>query len=73
MAEQNDNAPNTDVTVTNNGEVFGAIVGKTLTIPNNVKIHFDEQLNTVTATGTQSSSGKTSITSWQECKNSTCQ
>lgn len=53
-------APNSDVMVHGNGEIFGSVMGKTFTSVGNGKIHYDEALK-----NTGGASGYI-ITSWQE-------
>lgn len=53
-------APNTDISIGNNGQVFGALIGKTIWFSNNDNIHYDE------AVGTTLGSGSFSPQSWQE-------
>jgi len=36
--------PLAEITIVNNAEVYGAMVGKTFTLNNNQKMHYDEAL-----------------------------
>ncbi len=54
-------APGTDVSIGNNDDLFGSVIGKTVAVHNNAAIHYDESLgNLITA------EGPTGITVWQE-------
>lgn len=52
--------PRADVTVTGNGDVYGAIVGKTVRMVGNGTIHYDEALGDVTSSQIECSSVETS-------------
>lgn len=54
-------APNTDISIGNNGDIFGSLIGKTVVASNNAAVHYDETLKTITTT-----SGTTGVTNWQE-------
>ena len=55
-------APGTDISIGNNGDILGSIVGKTVTLSNNAALHYDETLQTLA----NSSAGLTGVTQWQE-------
>ena len=55
-------APQTDVDVENNGAFFGAVVGETIDFANNVKLHYDENLNNLA----NPFSTSVTLSSWQE-------
>jgi len=44
-------APLAEITIVNNAEVYGAMVGKTFTLNNNQKMHYDEALKNLDASG----------------------
>ncbi len=54
-------APGTDISIGNNDDLLGSVVGKTIVVNNNAAIHYDESLGSlITSVGT------TGITVWQE-------
>lgn len=68
-------APNAAVNTSNNGHIYGSVVGKTLNFSNNAGYHFDERLlnTTLSTTPTYTSSGGVQVQltslrtiSWQE-------
>jgi hypothetical protein len=54
-------APQTDVSIGNNNDLFGSVIGETVTVNNNSAIHYDESLQTLATPA-----GPTGITSWTE-------
>jgi hypothetical protein len=52
-------APNTNVTNTGNGSIFGAVIGKTVTISGNGNIHYDKALKNLAG-------GSYSIQNWTD-------
>lgn len=55
-------APDSRIDITGNGELFGAVVGKSIAMSGNGKVHLDEALNS-TGTG---SSGSSHVLAWTE-------
>jgi Tfp pilus assembly protein PilX len=58
-------APNTDVLISNNGDFYGAVIGKTITLAgsSNSFVHFDQVLG---------GGGNGLPTNWQECNPNGC-
>ncbi|MBI4308866.1 MAG: hypothetical protein HY591_00890 [Candidatus Omnitrophica bacterium] len=54
-------APATDVSVGNNGDIYGSIIGETVSLNNNSALHYDESLSTLSTPV-----GTTGVTVWQE-------
>ena len=46
-------APNSEIELDSNSEIFGAVVGSTIELDSNAKIHFDEQLLLVPRPGAE--------------------
>ena len=55
-------APDTEVTLSNSVEFFGAFITKTMNLSNSTKVHYDEALQSLGG----SSGGSYSVTTWQE-------
>ncbi len=55
-------APGTGVSIGNNNDIFGSIMGKTVTLNNNSALHYDETLSNLST----SPAGTTGVTVWQE-------
>jgi Tfp pilus assembly protein PilX len=54
-------APQTNVSIANNGDLYGSIIGKTVLVNNGSAIHFDETLNNLPV-----QVGTSGVASWQE-------
>ena len=54
-------APQTDISIGNNDDLFGSVVGKTVAANNNSAIHYDESLKNLL-----SPAGSNGVTLWQE-------
>ncbi len=54
-------APKTNVIIGNNNDLYGSLIGKTVSVNNNSAIHYDEALSTI-----NSSIGSSRISVWQE-------
>lgn len=54
-------APNTDVVIGNNNDLYGSIIGETVSVNNNSAIHYDESLANLA-----SDVGTNGVTLWQE-------
>ena len=57
--------PKADITIYNNGAIYGSVIAKSVTLANNADIHFDEALLNVQPNFLSGSSGF-SVKSWQE-------
>jgi hypothetical protein len=57
--------PNADITIYNNGAIYGSVIAKSVQLANNADIHFDEALLTVQPDFVTSESGF-SVKAWQE-------
>ena len=54
-------APGTDISIGNNNDFFGSVIGKTVAVHNNAAIHYDESLGNLSTVV-----GSTGVTVWQE-------
>ncbi len=54
-------APGTSVSIGNNGDIFGSVIGKTVAFNNNTAVHYDESLGNLSTVV-----GSIGVTVWQE-------
>ncbi len=55
-------APDADMTISGNGNIYGALVGKSITLNGNANLHYDESLKNITG------SAGYLVQSWQELR-----
>jgi len=62
-------APTTDVILMGTSDLYGALIGKTLSVGGTASIHYDTALDHASLVAGQS---KFTMTSWKECRNPSC-